>query len=367
VRNNAAKTITGRLKRYNENKRYAESLKRFLTPEELLAVHKSRFAASLSIIRLRGMLYTWWLRRLQKKEFKTIRMSNIHLGRRREQCVRLIQRVYRGFKTRSVVTTLRQEYEKTQAALYRNVSPYYRLQDQYTHTQNLLYKKQIIKIQCAFRRHHAQKSYLHLRKCASARKILFYYRRYRDVVMAKQELHIRRVAFEAKVAKVIITQTQVRIWRSKLLVKRMKASDLLLCFCLHKMFVQSVFKAVKAQRKRLWVIEYRRKSIIKIQSLGRRYLTRIEFLKSYRKRVKARSNRLKANTLKARVKIQTLIRCFLAKVKVKKRRVEINREKQIREVNAALEAGIDVMHDNFLTELHAVKTQQVVRMHIAKK
>ena len=336
-------------------------------PESWFLAHKQRFLRCLAAVRLRRLLANLWLRRKQRRDAAIIRRDFMHLRRKRAHAALEIQRVYRGSQGRTLAARLRKNYDADIERRYHGVPFYYRMQQSYLQTQNMMHRREVVRIQSAYRTHLAKKLRRAYKRSAAAEVIALKFREHQRVLDAKIILSHKRAAYLHMVSQATTIQKVVRSWIARKVKTRLEAAKMILRFSLCNSLARRIFTILKKHKFGLLQQIRFLESVVKIQSMGRRYLARVKYLKSYRKLAKATANREKARRTRASVKIQAMIRCFLAKVRVKKRRAAHSLEQKKVADETALEADLDAMHDRFLVDLQVVKVQQHVRKHQSAK
>lgn len=341
------------------------------TPEEDFIRHKRKMKLSLALLFLRHTLCSLYLRMQarttasriveSKKEERRLRLHET------TRCALFLQRFLRGSVARIHVAILRKEFKEAEEERLRHVPPYYRLQLTYNATQNLLHRGHAIIIQSAYRRWIAKKALRVKREIFSGRRILKRYRGFRQIQDAKAQRNLKQKERIKLVEDLTSFQAWIRGWSVRQRMAKGLARDRIICFILFKTLVGCISKAVQRQKIRIMNRSLIERSIIRLQSLARRYLARLVYLKSYQKLVKARTNRNKRKQVKARLQIQTNARGFLARRRVARRRETVRKEREAKELEADVEANLDAMHEAFLVDLHAMKTQTTVRRHQAKR
>ena len=360
----AARKIVLAMKAFTSRKAQIISVE---LPESWASNHRLRFNRCLAAIRIRGLLCCIMLRRKQLLEISKIRNARIMMERRKDGAVITIQRIFRGHRGRKNANARKSDYEKAQAKRFRNVPFYYRIQESYLQTQNMMHRRQVVQIQAMYRAHIAKKLFQLKKRFAAAELIALKIQGYRKIAKAKRILVKKRADYQQMINKVVTTQRVVRGWLARRLRWMITAVRIMLRFSLCNHRAKLIFQIVKEHKNRLKYQIRMLQSVIKIQSVGRRYLARLLFLKSYRKLLKSKANRDNAQKLKARIKIQSVVRGFLARVRVKKRREEyLQKQRKLKE-DASLEAELDALHEGFLNDLQVVKLQNTVRKHLSKK
>ena len=363
IKEAAAKKITAKLRKYAPKK----APKHQEDPWDCFFDHKKRFQRCLAAIRLRRLLNLVWFHRKQKREAAIIRRNAIILKGKRASAALEVQRVYRGFRGRRVADELRTDHIAAAERRYHNVPFYYRMQQSYLQTQNMVHRRQIMKIQTAFRVFLAKKLLRDYKRSAAAKIIALKFKAHKRVLDAKIVLLHKRAAYAHMVHSATTIQRIVRSWIARKIKNLFEAAKIILRFSLYNLRAKRVFGIVNDHKLRMLQQAIFLESVIKIQSFGRRYLVRVKYLKSHRKLVKAKVSREKVRRIRASVRIQTSVRCFLAKVRVTKRRAAFLLEQKKIAEDAAIEADLDAMHDKFLIDLQVVKVQQHVRKHQSAK
>lgn len=105
---------------------------------------------------------------------------------------------------------------------------------------------------------------------------------------------------------------------------------------------------------------------VKIQALVRGKQAKTTYKHTYKRLVRQRNQRMKDKRLKAVIKIQSLFRMRLGRLKVQKQRqIALEREKEQREFEE-LENSLAGLHEDFMKELLVIRAQNGIRGMLAK-
>lgn len=105
---------------------------------------------------------------------------------------------------------------------------------------------------------------------------------------------------------------------------------------------------------------------MRIQTFVRGKQAKRTYKYTYKRLVRQRNQRLKERRLKAVIRIQSLFRMRLGRLKVhKQRQLVVEREKEARELEV-LEESLVGLHEDFMQELLVIRAQNGVRGMLAK-
>lgn len=108
------------------------------------------------------------------------------------------------------------------------------------------------------------------------------------------------------------------------------------------------------------------KASVRIQTFVRGKQAKRTYKYTYKRLVRQRNQRLKERRLKAVIRIQSLFRMRLGRLKVQKQRqLVVEREKDARELEV-LEESLVGLHEDFMQELLVIRAQNGVRGMLAK-
>ena len=251
---------------------------------------------------------------------------------------------------------------------------YYKYKLDYMDKQDKTHKKFVIRIQCMLRcnkaRHVFQqkkKAYMEGIKVFKAHLIKRCWLKYVEIRDSKKILN----GLKEKRRRVVVATTRIqkvaRGFMGRYEARKHYHAEKVKWF-LDEIRKQGLMgKALANFRVRKAHIDKQNKMATKIQSVMRRALRRIWFTANYKRLVKERAKRMKARRVKAIKKIQSVMRMHLAKKIVEKKKTFFIEEEKRKIMLEVLEGKLEVMHDDWMNELLAIRLEASTRGFLAKR
>jgi len=283
----------------------------------------------------------------------------------RNKSLRLIQRVFRGFRARKRVARLRRSNALAEDSRKR-LPAYYSIREDYYKSQNFYHKKFIVRIQCAIR-------------SRKARDIVYYKRRDRSAVImwrawsmfkAKKKALVivkrRREDIILRNHGAIEMQRIIRGFMGRYEARKHRHSEAIKWLLREFKARGHIGKVLVNHRLRKAALLLRDQKVAKIQAMVRGVLGRVWFHSNCKRLKRERHNRVKAKRTRAAIRIQSIVRMLQARVIVEKRAAQFAREMEIRQQMEELENRLGDMHTGWMGEILATRIETQARSKLAK-
>ena len=207
----------------------------------------------------------------------------------------------------------------------------------------------------------------HWRRYVNARKIQRMAHSRQAIRAARHILREKRALHAKKMIAIVPIQCCARIFIATRYVDRHRQAGIVKWFLREVKSRGLVGRALTNYRLRKRESDRRLKASTMIQALVRGVQGRKQFKRRYKKLKQMKVIRDNNKGIRAAIKIQSIMRRYLAiKVAMKRRIIIMEQERQLAEIEA-IDGQLDAMHEDWMGDLMAISIQTGVRGMIASK
>lgn len=245
---------------------------------------------------------------------------------------------------------------------------YYRLREMYYNKLNRLYFKEIVRMQCLFRVVRARLVMKMKVRNRAASDIQYFWWDYLMMKGAKEELRQLRVQHLRRIAAAKEIQRVGRGYMGRYEARKHYLAETVKWFLIEISACGRVGQIMQKFRVRKRAMDRTIRAATKIQALGRRYNARKWIIKNHKRLTKELQKRIRRKKERAATIIASkFFRVVLARRLVVKRRLIMAEFEKERKLLEELEEKLDVIHEEHMTNLLAIRMQSGGRSLLAKK